>query len=144
MQWCSSSWCFSSGRERRRWLAMATAAGACSGTRRAGASPRGGSIGVGWRWLLLLVHAVVLVELVLLLGERALASGRLWTDPRKEWVCRRCFCQQPQAIVGPSMLICHRGWTRRSLLRQSRADVGLLVVRRRAGLVGLLVVKITK
>jgi hypothetical protein len=73
MQWCSSSWCFSSGRKHRLWLAMVTAAGACSGARRAGASPRGGSIGVGGRWLLLLPGAVVLVELVLLLGEEASA-----------------------------------------------------------------------
>jgi hypothetical protein len=29
---------------------MVTAAGGCSGARRAGVSPRGGSIGVGWRW----------------------------------------------------------------------------------------------
>jgi hypothetical protein len=73
MQWCSSSWCFSSGREHRLWLAILTAAGACSGARRAGAPPRGGSIGVGGRWSLLLGDAVVLVELVLLLGERASA-----------------------------------------------------------------------
>jgi hypothetical protein len=31
---------------RRRLLL----AGACSDARRAGASPRGGSIGIGWRW----------------------------------------------------------------------------------------------
>jgi hypothetical protein len=73
MQWCSSSWCFSSGREHRRWLAMVTAADGCSGARRAGDPPRGESIGVGWRWSLLLVHAVVLVELVLLFEAEASA-----------------------------------------------------------------------
>jgi hypothetical protein len=40
MQWCSSCWCFSSGRALVL-VAMMTAAGACSSARRAGASPRG-------------------------------------------------------------------------------------------------------
>jgi hypothetical protein len=35
----------------------------------------GESIGVGWRWLLLLVHAVVIVELVLLRVEWWRASA---------------------------------------------------------------------
>jgi hypothetical protein len=50
LQWCSSSWCFSSGREHRRWLTRVTAGGERSVARRAGASPRGRGIGVGWRW----------------------------------------------------------------------------------------------
>jgi hypothetical protein len=66
---------------------MATAGGGCNGARRAGASPRGGSTGVGWRWLLLLGDAVVLIELVLLRGEEASA---LVGDGYCCWVMQWC------------------------------------------------------
>jgi hypothetical protein len=84
------------GTAHRRWLAKITAAGACSGARRAGDSPRGGSIGVGWRRSLLLVHAVVLVELVLLLGEGA--SALVGDGDRCWWLqwCSSVWCSSSE------------------------------------------------